>query len=111
MKKILPALVTVTIILVIYTTFKFKGTLPAVSPPKSPPATANIPSNLPLRVPEGFSIAIFAQELGQARDLEFTGDGTLLLSIPAQGKVVALPDKNADDLAKLILSPAFSRLK
>lgn len=99
MRKFLTVLVIFAITLVIYTTLKFKGTLPAVLSPKTPPPTASIPSSLGLSVPEGFSIAIFAQGLGAARDLELTADGTLLLSIPAQGKVVALPDKNADGKA------------
>lgn len=50
----------------------------------------------PLEIPQDFQIGIFAKNLGNVRDLEFTQDGTLLLSIPQDGRVVGLPDKNGD---------------
>lgn len=46
-----------------------------------------------------FSIQVYAEDLGKARDLEFTSSGTLLLSIPDQGRVVSLPDENNDGKA------------
>ncbi|OGD86516.1 hypothetical protein A2Z23_03455 [Candidatus Curtissbacteria bacterium RBG_16_39_7] len=53
----------------------------------------------PLKLLENFQIGTFAKNLGNARDLEFTQDGTLFVSIPAQGKILALPDKNYDGIA------------
>ena len=52
-----------------------------------------------LNVPSGFIIGIFAQEIEGARDLEFSPQGTLLVSSPSNGAVVALPDKNNDGVA------------
>lgn len=47
-----------------------------------------------LKVTEGFKIGIFSKDLPNARDLQFTPDGTLLVSLTASGKVIALPDKD-----------------
>jgi len=56
--------------------------------------------NIPLNVPSGFKLGLFA-DLGSGlpRVLEFDPKGTLFASIPAQGKVVALPDENTDGVA------------
>lgn len=54
-----------------------------------------------------FNIRLFASNLGNARDLTFTDGGTLLVSTPASGEVVALPDRNNDgiaDEARVIMS-------
>jgi glucose/arabinose dehydrogenase len=62
---------------------------------------------IPLKVPSGFQVSVFARGVGSARDLEFTPDGTLLVSDTKDGKVYALPDKNSDgktDEVKQILS-------
>ena len=53
----------------------------------------------PLKLPEEFKVGIFAQGLGNARDLEFSTGGVLLVSIPASGKIVALPDKDQNGVA------------
>lgn len=50
----------------------------------------------PLKLPDGFSIGVFASGLVQPRDLEFSSGGVLLVSVPSQGKVVALIDENND---------------
>src|SRR3989344_3700544 len=47
-------------------------------------------TGLPLRIPAGFSISVFAKDLGNPRALQFDPAGTLLASIPSQGKIVAL---------------------
>ncbi|MEK7497463.1 MAG: hypothetical protein AAB656_00920 [Patescibacteria group bacterium] len=49
-------------------------------------------TQFPLKIADGFTISIFAKGLGSPRDLEFDPSGTLLVSIPEQGKVVALPN-------------------
>ncbi|OGM94611.1 hypothetical protein A2524_00475 [Candidatus Wolfebacteria bacterium RIFOXYD12_FULL_48_21] len=50
----------------------------------------------PLILPRGFFISIFAKDLADPRVLAFDPNGILLASITAQGKVVALIDKNND---------------
>ena len=46
-----------------------------------------------ITVPAGFRIDVFADKLGGARGLAVAPDGVLLVSIAAQGRVVALPDR------------------
>lgn len=53
----------------------------------------NTPFNLKqLQLPEGFHIAVFADNIDSARMLTFTPGGVLLVSESGEGKVVALPD-------------------
>lgn len=53
-------------------------------------------TGMPLKLPDGFSISIFAKDLEKPRVMAWDQAGNLLVSIPAQGRVVALPDKNSD---------------
>lgn len=65
------------------------------------------PVNFPLTVAAGFHIGIFADSVAGARDEQFSPGGTLLVSKPASGQVVAIPDKNNDGIAdevKVIVS-------
>lgn len=55
--------------------------------------------DIPLQIPDGMSIGVFAQNLNGARDLQFSPQGTLLVSLPNSGRVAALPDKNNDGAA------------
>ena len=55
--------------------------------------------NIPISIPQGFSIGVFTTNVIGARDLQFSPNGTLLVSLTSQGKVVALPDKNNDGVA------------
>lgn len=57
-----------------------------------------------LTMPERFDLGVFATKLGTPRDLQFSPGGTLLVSIPKEGRVVALPDKNQDGVADEVLS-------
>jgi glucose/arabinose dehydrogenase len=52
-----------------------------------------------LRLPPGFSISVFARGLGAARFLAVDPRGTLLVSIPRSGRIVALPDTDGDGRA------------
>ena len=54
---------------------------------------------IPFNLSSNFTIHVFANGLGQARDLQFTPEGTLLVSIPNSNKVIAMPDKNKDGVA------------
>lgn len=52
-----------------------------------------------LELPTGWQVNIFAEGLGKARLLELAADGTLLVSVPDQGRIVALPDQDRDGVA------------
>jgi glucose/arabinose dehydrogenase len=53
----------------------------------------------PLKLPPGFRIEVFARDLNGARFMALDPGGTLLLSIPREGRIVALPDANRDGRA------------
>ncbi|MBI5913361.1 PQQ-dependent sugar dehydrogenase [Candidatus Azambacteria bacterium] len=57
-------------------------------------------TDMPLKLPEGFSISIFAKDLGGPRVMMWGPDGNVWTSIPSQGKVVALKDANGDGFAE-----------
>ncbi|OFW57402.1 MAG: hypothetical protein A2W01_06940 [Candidatus Solincola sediminis] len=50
-------------------------------------------------MPDGFSISIFADNLGSPRVIAWDPDGVMLVSVPSAGRIVALPDGNADGVA------------
>lgn len=88
----------------------FRGVWPAILPPISvtpmtsvtPLPSGAIPQNttgMPLMLPSGFSISIFASGLADPRVMAYDPDGNLLVSIPSEGKVVAVPDKDANGVA------------
>lgn len=56
-------------------------------------------TNMPLKLPDGFSISIFAKDLKNPRVMMWGPDGNIWVSIPSQGKVVALRDTNGDGVA------------
>ncbi len=56
-------------------------------------------TGMPLTIPDGFSLSLFARDLGAPRVLRFDPKGVLLASIPGRGQVVALPDGNGDGVA------------
>jgi glucose/arabinose dehydrogenase len=82
-------------------------------PTNPPPITqdeGNVPSsndilppenltNLDLKLPPGFSISYFAQNLGAPRVMIQDPNGILITSITRNGRVVALPDKDQDGKA------------
>ena len=51
-----------------------------------------------LDIQPGFAIGIFAENIHDARDLQFSPGQTLLVSVPAAGQVIALPDEDNDGL-------------
>jgi glucose/arabinose dehydrogenase len=59
----------------------------------------NQTEGLPLKLPPGFTLSVFAKDLQGARVLALDGAGTLLVSLTAEGRVVALPDKDGDGVA------------
>ncbi len=56
------------------------------------------PLDLPLKLPDGFNISVFADGLGNPRDLQISPGGTLLVSVPDKSQVIALVDDNEDGL-------------
>lgn len=53
------------------------------------------PSQSLIKVPPGYSLSVFAQNLGDPRDLILDPKGTLLVSDTGQGKVLSLSEKGA----------------
>jgi glucose/arabinose dehydrogenase len=66
---------------------------------KTPASQSKNTTGYPLKLPPGFSISIFAKNLGKPRVLALDAPGTLLASIPSQGRVVALPDADRDGVS------------
>jgi glucose/arabinose dehydrogenase len=62
------------------------------------------PASIPLKLPKGFTLSVFAARVPGARVLAEDPEGTLLLSLTRQGKVVALPDKNDDGKADAVVT-------
>lgn len=52
-----------------------------------------------LNVPDGYHVSLFASDVPGARDEQFSPGGTLLISSPNSGSIIALPDKNNDGIA------------
>jgi glucose/arabinose dehydrogenase len=73
---------------------------------KGAPANSPNTTGFPLKLPPGFAISILAKNLGSPRVLIQDPNGVLLASIPAQGRVVALPDKNNDGVADAVVPVA-----
>ncbi len=65
----------------------------------APPVAAPATDQTALRLPPGFAIGIFARDLGRARFLTLDPRGTLLVSVPRSGHVLALPDDDGDGRA------------
>jgi len=60
--------------------------------------------DIPLRLQPGFSLSIFAKKLAGPRVMIFDPADTLLVSVPSQGKVVALPDRDRDGRADSVVT-------
>ena len=56
-----------------------------------------------IRLPPGFAIEFFARDLGYPRFMALDPRGTLLVSVPRAGRVVALPDDDRDGRADAVL--------
>jgi glucose/arabinose dehydrogenase len=72
---------------------------PATPPPSPLPPQLIDDASGALKLPPGFAISVFAQRLGDPRVLCLDPEGTLLVSLTHQGKVVALPDKEGKGVA------------
>ena len=76
-----------------------RGIWPALQGPKEDISALINTTGMPLNLPPGFAISIFAKDLGSPRVLNYDPLGNIIASIPREGKVVALPDKNGDGVA------------
>ena len=63
------------------------------------PGVAHAQGGPKLKVPPGFAIDVFADKVGSVRFMAIDPAGTLLVSEPSAGRVLALPDKNGDGKA------------
>lgn len=102
MNKIVVILLAIGVVAGVFFGYRFyknnlSGVGPAVSPPKEDiaeliqnqkPGENN--TDFPLKIADGFIISVFAKGLESPRDLEFDPTGALVVSIPSQGRVVAL---------------------
>ena len=52
-----------------------------------------------LKAPEGFIVSAFAKNLNDPRVIAFDSEGRMLVSEPAEGKVLVLEDKNKDGVS------------
>lgn len=107
MSKIIWIAIGVVIILGLVYLTRITGDIrPAVLPPKTQPSTDINASqaNPALNVPSGFTIDLFAENVGAIRDLEFSPGGTLLASVPSDGKVIAFANKDGKTDIKEILT-------
>ncbi len=73
-----------------------RGALPAVKAPTGDIADLVLADKTPLILPAGFQLSIYANSLPGARALALDPNGNLLVSLPGEGKVVLLLDKNSD---------------
>ena len=58
----------------------------------------------PLKAPEGFTATIFSRDVPGARVMTRDPKGTLIVSLTAKGKVVALPDFDSDGRADRVVT-------
>jgi glucose/arabinose dehydrogenase len=77
----------------------FRGAAPAFKKPPEDITKLISTTGMPLILPTGFSISIFAKDLGNPRVVIQDQADNLVVSIPSQGRVVVLPDKDRDGVA------------
>ncbi len=83
-----------------------RGAAPAVLPPAGDISASINMTDTPLKLPPGFAISIFAADLKSPRVMVRDPYGTMLVSIPSDGKIVALPDKDDNGVADNIIEVA-----
>ncbi|HYF10148.1 MAG TPA: PQQ-dependent sugar dehydrogenase [Candidatus Paceibacterota bacterium] len=75
-----------------------------VSKPHEPPPSLPEGDRAPLEAPEGFTATIFSRDVPGARVMIRDPKGAMLVSLTSEGKVVALPDANADGKADKVVT-------
>lgn len=78
---------------------------PESTPTVKAPAPAENRTDFPLTLPDGFSISIFAKELGgQPRVIAWDSLGNMVVSLTKSNKVVVLPDDDNDGKADEVIT-------
>lgn len=87
-----------------------RGSAPAFAPVSGNIADELSPTKnstgIPLSLPQDFSVSIYAKNVNNARVLLFDSEGTLLVSEPSRGKVVALIDRDKNGEAEKVVTVA-----
>jgi glucose/arabinose dehydrogenase len=65
-----------------------------------------VPALPALTLPAGFDATVFATALGAPRFMAVDPAGTLLVTVPSRGQVVALPDRDGDGKADAVIAVA-----
>ncbi len=104
----LPLVIVVIVVAVVYLPklgSLMRGIKPVINPPPKDIASPSFnTTGLPLQLPSGFSIAIFAQNVLDARVMTWDPAGRMLVSLTSEGKVVALPDEDVNWQADRIIT-------
>jgi len=80
-----------------------RGFAPAVFQASSDAAALIRQDNAPLAYPAEFKLTVFMNGLPGCRVITFDAQDTMLVSIPSDGKVIALPDSDGDGRADKII--------
>ncbi len=108
MKKIIGFLVVLLLLIIVLLFFARKPSVPIVNHQQTEPTVTTTTQEKPLTgesppfqvtLPNEYKIGIFAKDVAGARDLEFSPNGTLVVSEKEQGRVVALPDIDRNGIA------------
>ncbi len=107
-KPLLPALLLIMLGIgavwaVLFYRANLRGIAPAVFKASSDAAALVRQENSPLSYPAEFKLTVFMDGLPGCRVITFDAQDTMLVSIPSQGKVVALPDSDSDGRADKII--------
>ncbi len=84
----------------------YRGAYPAVFKSSHDIGTMISSDVSPLSYPDEFTLSVFAEGLTGPRDIAFDPKGTMLVSLSAAGKVVALPDSDNNGRADRIVEVA-----
>lgn len=84
----------------------FSGIYPAISGPGQDIAVMVRKDESPLVYPDTFALSVFADNLPGPRVIIFDPEGTMLVSLPSAGRVVALPDGDNNGRADRIITVA-----
>jgi glucose/arabinose dehydrogenase len=104
MKKVLSAIFILIVFGGIFGFSYLRTTYKSFNIPRTAPVSEGEP--LPFKVPGGFKISVFASGVENARVIAVDPIGTLLVSQPSEGRVVALPDADFDGFADKIVPVA-----
>ncbi len=81
------------------TTTAIAATATTAPPTMVPAATQVVAPPQPITLPPGFGISLYAENLGRPRFMAYSPEGVLYVTDQGSGRVLALPDTNADGVA------------